>query len=247
MQDKSSIKRGLDWTKTAMGAFRDLACTWLNIEYDPPARRPISKLMTTVVSFGIRHLHGPKRIRCRPDEVIAVCVVKNGAEHIDTFTDHHFQLGVVHIVFLDNGSTDDTVEKASRYRNVTILGTRLPFKSYVKNFRTYLKSRFSKGNWCLCLDIDERFDYPYSDILGLGALTAYLRDRSYNAVLANMLDMFADKPLDVLAGRNDRPLEEEYEFYDLSGIIKEKIKTPAVVSNDNLREYRGGLSETAFG
>ena len=58
----------------------------------------------------VRHVHGPTEFRYGEEELVALCVVRNGALHVRSFLDHHLSLGVKHVVLLDNGSTDDTVE-----------------------------------------------------------------------------------------------------------------------------------------
>ncbi len=83
----------------------------------------------------------------------------------------------------------------------------LPFKTHKLAFKRYLISkRFGKGRWILCLDIDEMFDYPYSDVVGLGSLLEYLDRGSYTALVAYMLDRFPEKPLLSVAEDGDRPL-----------------------------------------
>ncbi|HEY1332772.1 MAG TPA: glycosyltransferase family 2 protein, partial [Myxococcaceae bacterium] len=94
-------------------------------------RRGLSQLLDQwvrplVLRASVRHLHGPRRIACRADELIALCVVRNGALHVTSFLRHHQAIGVKHVVLLDNGSTDGTVELARAFERVTILRTRRP-------------------------------------------------------------------------------------------------------------------------
>src|SRR5438046_3032170 len=78
------------------------------------------------VKWHIEHVFGPQHIQCPPDGCIVVCIVRNGEEYIKAFIKHYLSLNVDHIVFLDNGSTDQTLDIARRYARVTILRTRLP-------------------------------------------------------------------------------------------------------------------------
>src|SRR5918993_341868 len=145
-------------------------------------RRP-SKL----VSLSVKHLHGPKKIAYGPEELVVVCLVRNGRPYVKSFIDHYISLGVKHIIFMDNGSDDDTVAVAQDHERVTVVQTKLPYKHFEYEMKLYLISRFGKGRWSLYVDIDELFDYPYSDVVGLSSLLRYLNERSYTAVVAQHL------------------------------------------------------------
>ena len=108
----------------------------------------------------IRHLHGPEEVTYAPDELVVVCLVRDGRPYLKSFIEHYFSLGAKHIVFLDNGSTDGTVSVAQSYENVTILQTELSFKEHQGFMKRYLVTRFGRDRWILYVDIDELFDYP---------------------------------------------------------------------------------------
>ncbi len=119
---------------------------------------------------------------------------------------------------------------ASEYNNVTLLRTKLPFSAGVEGtegqhlMRRYLIERFGRNRWSLCVDIDELFDYPYSDIIGLDSLLGCLNSKSYTAVTAQMLDMFPKKVSVNSAQEIGRELKKEYRFYNVSEIDKSKPK-----------------------
>src|SRR5512133_2380919 len=58
----------------------------------------------------ICHVQGPTEISYALDELVVLCVVRNGELYVRSFLDHYAALPVRHIVFLDNGSTDRTVD-----------------------------------------------------------------------------------------------------------------------------------------
>src|SRR5215218_1757296 len=202
---------------------------------------------------SIEHLYGPEEVPYEEDELVLVCLVRNGRPYVKSFVEHHTSLGIKHLFFLDNGSTDGTVEALKGYENVTVLHTGLPFKRYQVSMRQYLIERFGKkGRWCLYVDIDELFDYPYSDVVGLDSLLGYLNERSYTAVVAQMLDMFPEEPL---SGRASNPLveplKERHRFYDISNIRRENIKElPRLRNNtlesDDIEFFYGGIRSTLF-
>lgn len=199
-----------------------------------------------VLRASVRHLHGPRRISCGVDELIALCVVRNGALHVTSFLRHHHALGVKHIVLLDNGSTDGTVDLARAFDRVTILQTRRPYRTYETVLKRYLVGRFARGRWSLTVDIDELFDYPGSDRMEIGALLAYLNENAYTAVLAQMLDLFSDVPLDRLESSPRDSLKERYCYYDTSEVERHPYRfgTPA---NPAIRMHAGGIRKAIFG
>jgi len=122
--------------------------------------------------------------------------------------------------------------------------------------RQHVIERFCRSRWCLWLDVDELFDYPFSDQLDLHGLTRYLEANAYTAVIGQMLDMFSDVPLSKLADRVDPalPLRDQYPYYDLAHIDQlEYDKVPGYpthrnrVANPQIRFHVGGIRKAAFG
>ena len=203
---------------------------------------------------SIEHLHGPEEMDYEPDELVVVCLVRDGRPYVKSFVEHYRSLGVKHLFFLDNNSTDGTVEALKNYENTTVLRSKLPFKEYDVPFKQYLIGRFGrKDRWCLCADMDELFDYPYSDVIGLGSLLGYLSGNSYTAVVAQMLDMFPEEPLSGREGTlEDEPLKERHRFYDISNLKRVSIKkNPRLRNNtlqsDEIETFRNGIDNTVFG
>src|ERR671921_1106897 len=202
---------------------------------------------------SIEHLYGPEEVPYAEDELVLLCLMRDGRPYVKSFVEHYLSMGVKHLFFLDNGSTDGTVEALKQYENVTVLQTTLSFKRYQDTMRQYLIERFGKkGRWCLYADIDELFDYPYSDVVGLSSLLGYLNERSYTAVVAQMLDMFPEEPLSGRASNPlDEPLKERHRFYDISNIRRENIKAlPRFRNNtlesDDIEFFYGGIRSTLF-
>ena len=212
------------------------------------------ELKRWTVHLSARHLHGPKKIAYAPDELVVVCLVRDGRPYIRAFIDHYLSLGVKHIVFLDNDSGDGTVAVAREYERVTVIQSKLPYKNYQFAMKAYLISRFGKGRWSLYVDIDELFDYPYSDVVSLSSLLRYLNEKSYTAVTAQHLDMFSDGALSNPISKKDKkdePLKELYRLYDISNISREDYsgrfdRKSNTIANDNIKIHNGGIRKTLF-
>jgi hypothetical protein len=199
-----------------------------------------------ILRASVRHLHGPRKIAYATNELIVLSVVRNGALHVNSFLAHHFSLGAKHIVLLDNGSTDETVELARKFERVTILQTRRPYRQYETVMKRYLVGRFSKNRWSLMADIDELFDYPFSQVLDVGALLTYLNVNAYTAVLAQMLDLFSDIPLTDLKSAPGDSLKEHYPYYDISNVERQRYRFGAP-ANTEIKMHYGGIRKSIFG
>lgn len=210
------------------------------------AFRQIMKAYRLVIlANSVVHLHGRDRLNYSKEELIVICVVRNGSKYVKSFIDYYFALGVKNIVFLDNGSTDDTVARAAGYDNVTVLKTELPYSRYENIMKEYLARRFSNGRWNLCVDIDEFFDWPFSRRLKLKFLLRYLNNRGFTAVVAQMLDLFSELPLSQLSDEQNE-LRKNYRYYDVSNISK----TPYGYSrneNTDISMHWGGIRHSIFG
>lgn len=163
-----------------------------------------------------------------------------------SFIEHHFNLGVRHIVFLDNGSSDRTVAIAREYNHVTMLQSRCPFAPYEMVIRRYLARRFSRGRWNLCVDVDERFDFPFSDVLALRGLIRYLDSRSFTAVVAQMLDMFPETGITISRSTFSSDPTASCRLYDISDIRKSEYVW-GTASTKAVQAHRGGIRDRLFG
>ena len=219
---------------------------------DVPDSPLMERVLRWIVEHNIEHVHGPRKVDYEIDELVVLVLLRNGRPYIKPFIEHYFSLGVKHIVFLDNGSTDATVETLKEYDSVTVLQARLPYKKYNIIMKQYLVERFGRGRWTLSTDMDELFEYPYSDVVSLKRLLGYLNEHSYTAVVTYMLDMF---PETLLAPAEDpstqyEDLKEANRFYDISGVrtrdYDEGGDIGNVVSNEQIEILQGGVIQRIF-
>src|SRR5215813_4222720 len=204
------------------------------------------RIRPLILRLRVRHVYGPRKIVYGRDELLVLCVVRNGALHVKSFLEHHLTLGATHVVLLDNGSTDATIDLARAYDRVTILRTTCPYRTYETILKRYLVDRFSRDRWNLFADIDERFDYPYSDLMDVRRLLTYLNQHAYTVVLAQMLDLFGSGPLDRVRSSPDDSLREICPYYDISGLETHDYAfgRPA---NSAIKMHSGGIRKVVFG
>jgi hypothetical protein len=216
------------------------------------ARHRIDKL--DVLQFGVRghllprhakHVSGPRQVQSDASDVIVISVMRNGMPWLAWFLEHHRKIGVRHFAIIDNGSTDGTAEYLAAQGDVTLLYTDAPYSAYENTMKRYLAETYSAGRWCLCVDVDELFEYPYMDRVPLSALVRYLDERGYNAVITQMLDMFSDLPLNRIQSRPGDDLKRTYRWYDLTGIRKGGYTHGE--ADPNIGFHRGGIRRWVFG
>jgi len=195
-------------------------------------------------------VHGPRRVESAPDELVVLCLVRDGEMWIKSFVEHYLALGVRHIVFLDNGSSDDTVALASQYDRVTVLTTELPFKHFEVGLRRWLTREYGTGRWTLAPDADELWDYPCSDRLSIADLLRYLDRYGYKVVTAHALDMFSNLPFSALHSTPDDDVKRTYRYYDITDIIATRdvywIRNGQTRSADVVSTF-GGIRQRFFG
>ena len=207
-------------------------------------------MAVSLSGIDVEHVHGPEEVPLREEDLVVVCLVRDGQPWIEPFIEHYSSLGAKHIAFMDNGSKDATVPVAAGYDNVTVLRSNLPFNRNELLLRQYLIQRFGRARWSLCVDIDELFDYPYSDIMGLESLLGYLNSKSYTAVTAQMLDMFPQGPVAGSMGEPEEAFQKRHNLYDLSGLKRKDMEQHSgrnnVFDSADLECLAGGIRETVF-
>ncbi len=209
------------------------------------------KIGLPVFMRDIRHLCGKNVFDLEKNEAAVVCYVKNGIEYLDSFINHYSNMGFKHMVFIDSYSTDGTLEALQNRDNVTVYLNSLPHKHYESEIRRTVIENLFRGSWCLCVDIDELFDYPCSDKVSLSQFLDYMNLYNYTAVAGYMLDMFSK---DAGASDESENLTEKYRFYDITEIQKDgyyrhnpNLCNYNILSDKSFKYYYGGVRWKYFG
>jgi len=214
-----------------------------------PSERARAALRMRAVVRNTTYLAGPAGALARADQLAVVCLVRNGAPYVRDFVTHYQALGAAQIVLLDNGSCDETLALALAHPDVTVLSCPLPFRDYKDELKRFLIQRFGRRRWSLCVDIDELFDYPASDRLPLAGLLRYLRHYGYNAVVGQMLDMFAEEPPQPDSAPDKRGLRERFPLAQLAHVQPksyERYEAVNSISNPAITVMYGGVRKALF-
>ena len=205
---------------------------------------------------SVRHLHGAPLAGDDPDAVVVVALVRNGAYYLDAFLRHYRGLGAAQFVFCDNGSTDETLDRVRAEPDTVLLQSTLRWGEVENLFRRHAAETFAAGRWCLFADMDEIFDFPGADRIGLRGLAAYLRSNGYTALVAQMLEMFPDAPLSEMAGLSYDQALARFTHYDLRRIEARAYHDPTLdfawflrdntIGSDAIQVMFGGVRKRVF-
>lgn len=167
---------------------------------------------------GSRVVQGPGRVSLGPADCAVVALVKDAGFFLEAFLRHHQGLGARHILLIDNGSTDDTLEIAARFEGVTVVRNTLPAKRYESLLRAQIAARVLRGGWVLFADADEMFEVPLAGPGALPRLTAYLERHGYTAMVTQMLDLYAPLPYGQTRAMGYAEAVTRFDHFSLRGI-----------------------------
>ncbi|MGJ8596420.1 glycosyltransferase family 2 protein [Sulfitobacter sp.] len=205
---------------------------------------------------ALEHIHGAG-LEVPKGEVLAIVLVRDGAYYLDAFFDYYRKMGIRYFAFIDNGSTDETVERIKQQEGCVIDRAVLPLAQYEDLIRGYPAQRYGVDRWCLYVDMDEQFDFEGRETAGLPALIRYLEQRGDTALMAQMLEMFPRAPLAAVKNLTFPQALIAFVQYDISTVESfdyhsDEIEFSAllqdnVVSNDALKFKFGGVRGKVFG
>jgi glycosyl transferase family 2 len=140
-----------------------------------------------------------KEIPENKNEVRLFMVGVDAADLIPHVFKHYFDIGVDRIFYIDNDSTDDSLEVLARYDRVHVWVQDEPFSGCgtpAKSGAAWMESlmcRHGVGNWCLLADTDELFVYPNFESTSIREFVAEQDSNGYDCVTADFIDMYSDK------------------------------------------------------
>ena len=143
-----------------------------------------------------------------------LCVLKNSLVYMKKFIPYYRELGIRHFVFIDNGSTDGTLEYLRRQEDVTLFTAPYPYE-YDKMAGWLLQALQYSGTdkWYLRLDADEFLSWENMEGSSVPELIAKMESRDLGVYRAVMADMYPSYPL--MDGRHDDDdFMEDYIFFD---------------------------------
>lgn len=129
-------------------------------------------------------------------EPIVLTVVRDDLKRIKLFYQHYQKLGVKQLVFIDNGSTDGTLEWLSQQQDTRCY--RVSAKYHCESKVAWIEKALALtgyDRWYVVVDADELLDYVGSEQHDLKSLILHAKNKGRKHLNGFMLDMYSDKPL----------------------------------------------------
>jgi len=130
--------------------------------------------------------------RIRPGDILLVCTFRNEQIRLPYFLQYYRSLGVNHFLFIDNGSTDGAQGYLAGLQDVSVWNAQGSYKraTFGVDWANALLRKYGHGHWCLVVDADELFVYPFCDTRPIRALTDWLDSSQIRSFSAMLLDMY---------------------------------------------------------
>ncbi len=134
----------------------------------------------------------------RPGSILSVSIVRNERVRLPFFLQYYRRLGVSQFLFVDNDSTDGTLDYLADQPDVSVWHTKSSYQrsNFGVDWQNWLLHRYAHGHWSLVVDPDEFLVYPFCDTRPLLALTDWLDASSVKSFGAMLLDMYPKGRLD---------------------------------------------------
>lgn len=173
--------------------------------------------------------------------------MRNEELRLDHFLSYYKGLGVDRFFFIDNGSSDSSAEIVLQHPSTHLFVTSDDYTNHWF-WMEHLLETYGSSYWCVVVDIDEIFFYPYGENLSIKDLRKYLERHGETAVRSFLLDMYSDTAItDTCYISGDNPLLS-IPFFD-----KDLLEVSRLFFDFENWEYfesttyQGGVRERIFG
>ena len=153
-------------------------------------RRSLSR---NYVSWRIRKIDSLS-VPANPGEIRLFMVVRNESLRLPFTLEYYFSRGVDRIFVIDNDSSDDTASIVLSNKNAHLFHTKDKYRNQ-GYWIDFLLRRYGIGHWCLVVDADELFVYPFCESIALRQLCSFLDSEHFETLDCVLLDMYPDTPL----------------------------------------------------
>lgn len=170
-----------------------------------------------------------KKTVLKNNQVPAVVLcVKNDRRRIEMLVKHYRALGVEKFIFLDNGSTDGTLEWMMEQEDIDLFITKDQYSSFVKEaWINRLVSYYGFDHWYILTDSDELVTYINMEKYPLAEVIKYAEKNKIERIEGLTLDMYSEKAL-FKGGINGEDIEKTYCWMDSDSYTTESRKVCGV-------------------
>ena len=191
----------------------------------------------------LTRLHEPaNKARSRYSEPVVISVVKNECDRLVDFLRHYRDHGIERFLFIDNASTDGTVEFLTGQPDCSVYQIASAFEWRKKHgWITLAIDMIGRGRdeWYLYVDADEHIVFDGMQKRSFGDLARAMDSRGITRVRGMLVDMYRDGPLLASTYEPGTRLADAYPFFDASGYKEHRFRE--IISR------KGGPRQRVFG
>ncbi len=149
----------------------------------------------------------------KKDDIVLIVKVKDELKRIPFFIQYYKMIGINYFIFIDNNSSDNLSEFLLNQENTSIFFTDDVLSNH-NLWVTRILETYCVGHWCLIVDLDEFFCFPYIENFKINQITQYLDLNDHNAVGSILLDMYPKDFLSDAVIKNDYSPISLLRFFD---------------------------------
>lgn len=152
----------------------------------------------------------------RGSAILAFTTLRNERVRLPYFFKYYRELGIDHFLMVDNGSDDGSREYLAEQPDVSLWSTKASYKAsrFGVDWLTWLQRNHAHGHWCLTVDVDEFFVYPFCETRPIRALTDWLDASAIRSFSAMLLDMYPKGPISAQPYREGQDPFEIAQWFD---------------------------------
>ena len=153
--------------------------------------------------------------------ILLFSTMRNERIRLPYFLKYYRDLGVNHFLIVDNDSTDGTREYLAAQPDVSLWHSDASYKRsrFGMDWINWLLLRYGHNHWCLTVDPDEFFVFPFCDTRPLRALTDWLDASSIKSFSAMLLDMYPKGPFDLIPYREGQDPIAHAPYFDSGNYV----------------------------
>ena len=165
-------------------------------------RRKYAKMRAYGKKYSMRSV-SDNTSAIRSGDILLFSTFRNENIRLPYFLDYYRRLGVSHFLMVDNDSDDGGRPYLAQQPDVSLWTTRASYRRsrFGVDWLNSLQRQYGHGHWCLTVDPDELFVYPFCDTRPIRALTDWLDSSHVRSFGAMLLDMYPKGRIDAVPYR----------------------------------------------
>lgn len=179
-----------------------------------------------------------KQIPCE-QTLVLICVAKNESENMERIYQYYRKMGIKSFAFIDNNSTDDSVELYRSMKEVNVYFAKDAYTSLRRQaWINRIIAHYGFDKWYLVIDSDEYLDFNQSESHSVQDILNFCYANKLSRMHALMVDMY---PKEIIYQSQDIDFLKEYKYFDKDTYEGMQGKNAIL-----LKGYQGGVRARLF-